>query len=135
MTEPDETMTRIGEGIALNQQGDRDQARQLFEELWERIGADGNSMHRCALAHSMADVQDDPADELVWDLRALQAADAATDAQAEQAGMQGVAGCTRRCTSTSATSTCAWATGQPPARTSTPARPSSARSARTATAP
>ncbi len=32
----------------------------------------------------MADVQDDPADELAWDLRALEAADLVTDEQASQ---------------------------------------------------
>lgn len=32
----------------------------------------------------MADVQDDPADELVWDLRALEAADLVTEVRARQ---------------------------------------------------
>ena len=33
----------------------------------------------CVLAHSMADVQDDVRQELVWDQRALAAADPLTD--------------------------------------------------------
>ncbi|MET8982959.1 hypothetical protein ABZX85_46040 [Streptomyces sp. NPDC004539] len=43
-------------------------------ELWEEIGVDGDAFHRCVLAHHMADLQDDPHDELAWDLRALEAA-------------------------------------------------------------
>jgi len=63
VTQPDEMMTRIGHGIELSQSGHRDQARRLFAELWEQIGPQGDALLRCALAHSMADVQDDPHDE------------------------------------------------------------------------
>jgi len=63
VTQPDEMMTRIGHGIELSQGGHRDQARRLFAELWEQIGPQGDALLRCALAHSMADVQDDPHDE------------------------------------------------------------------------
>ena len=76
MDEPDVPMTRIGEGIALSQRGERDAARRLFTMVWADIGGeDGDPLYRCALAHSMADVQDAAHDELVWDLRALAAAD------------------------------------------------------------
>ncbi|MGQ0776481.1 MAG: hypothetical protein ACT4NY_18980 [Pseudonocardiales bacterium] len=37
----------------------------------------------------MADVQDDGHEELVWDLRALQAAGSVTDERARQAGLGG----------------------------------------------
>jgi len=87
VTKPDEMMTQIGHGIELSQRGDRDQARRLFAELWEQIGPQGDALHRCALAHSMADVQDNPHDELVWDLRALKAADLVSDERAAQAGV------------------------------------------------
>lgn len=87
MTQPDEMMTQIGHGIELNQRGDPAQARRLFAELWKQIGPQGDAFHRCALAHSMADVQDDPHEELVWDLRALQAADLVSDERAAQAGV------------------------------------------------
>lgn len=83
--EPDPVMSRIGEGIALRQQGDAPAARALFERVWEELPADGDALHRCALAHSMADVQDDPADELLWDLRALAAADELTDERVTEA--------------------------------------------------
>jgi hypothetical protein len=87
VAEPEEIMVRIGKGIALRQQGDRNAARDLFTEVWRDIGDDGDPLHRCALAHSMADVQDDPADEVAWDLRALAAADLITDERARQAGV------------------------------------------------
>jgi hypothetical protein len=83
--EPDPVMARIGEGIALRQQGDALAARALFAQAWEELPADGDALHRCALAHSMADVQDDPADELLWDLRALAAADELTDERVAEA--------------------------------------------------
>jgi hypothetical protein len=62
--------------------GERARARELFGELWERIGDDGDPLHRVTLAHFMADVQDDPADELEWDRRALAAAGVLTDDRA-----------------------------------------------------
>ncbi len=89
MSEPDAVMTRIGHAVELGQRGDRQDARQLFAELEAQIGPDGDALHRVALAHAMADVQDDPRDELAWDLRALQAADAVTDERAAQAGVAG----------------------------------------------
>lgn len=71
MAEPDETMTRIGHGMELGQQGEREAARLLFDDVWRDMGGDGGDpLHRCALAHAMADVQDDVGEELVWDLRA-----------------------------------------------------------------
>ncbi|MET8054429.1 hypothetical protein ABZU75_43330 [Streptosporangium sp. NPDC005286] len=91
MTEPDVTMAKIGQGMELGQSGERAAARRLFSELWQEIGATGDPLHRCALAHSMADVQDDAHEELLWDLRALEAADLITDARARQAGVTGPA--------------------------------------------
>ena len=88
MNVPDEVMVRVGQGIDLSHGGERDAARQLFSEVWSDIGGDGGDpFHRLAVAHSMADVQDDPRDELTWDLRALQAADLITDKRAAQGGV------------------------------------------------
>ncbi|MEU6477129.1 hypothetical protein ABZ858_09600 [Streptomyces sp. NPDC047017] len=79
-TVPDAVMTRIGQSAMLHHAGDREEARTRFLALWQEIGADGDPLHRCTLAHYMADTQDDPTDELVWDLRALSAAEELTDA-------------------------------------------------------
>ena len=71
----DAVMTRIGQAVMLLHGGDREEARNRFGELWSEIGEAGDPLHRCTLAHYMADAQDDPGDELAWDLRALTAAE------------------------------------------------------------
>ena len=84
----DPTILRIGEAVQLNHGGEREATRVLFAEIWEDIGGeDGNPLHRCTLAHAMADAQDDVRQELVWDQRALAAADLLTDARLAQAGL------------------------------------------------
>lgn len=70
----DAVMTRIGQAVILLHAGDREEARNRLGQIWSEIGEEGDSLHRCTLAHYMADAQDDPADELAWDLRALTAA-------------------------------------------------------------
>ncbi|MER6252965.1 hypothetical protein ABT224_16545 [Streptomyces sp. NPDC001584] len=70
----DAVMTRIGQAVILLHAGDREEARNRLGAIWSEIGEEGDSLHRCTLAHYMADAQDDPADELAWDLRALTAA-------------------------------------------------------------
>ncbi|MDX3519345.1 hypothetical protein [Streptomyces scabiei] len=72
---PDALMTRIGQAVMLHHGGDREEARHRLLQLWAEIGEDGTPLHRCTLAHYMADTQDDPDTELAWDLRALSAAD------------------------------------------------------------
>lgn len=74
-TASDAVMTRIGQGVMLHHAGDREEARSRFLVLWAEIGENGDPLHRCTLAHYMADTQDDPVDELAWDLRALSAAE------------------------------------------------------------
>ncbi|KIF66320.1 tetratricopeptide repeat protein [Streptomyces sp. AcH 505] len=70
----DTVMTRIGQAVMLLHGGDREEARNRFGAIWAEIGEAGEALHRCTLAHYMADTQDDPGDELAWDLRALTAA-------------------------------------------------------------
>ncbi|MEV0618376.1 tetratricopeptide repeat protein [Nonomuraea sp. NPDC050404] len=85
----DPVMTRIGEGVQLHHaQGRREDARDLFARIWDDIdGERGDPLHVSVLAHSMADVQDDVSEELVWDLRALAAADLLTDERLAEAGL------------------------------------------------
>ncbi|MEV7083706.1 hypothetical protein AB0N88_35010 [Streptomyces sp. NPDC093516] len=71
---PDAVLTRIGQVVMLHHAGDREEARHRLLDLWAEIGEHGDPLHRCTLAHYLADTQDDPADELAWDLRALAAA-------------------------------------------------------------
>lgn len=84
-------MVRVGQAIETGQLGDRAGARLLLEAAWAEVGSAGDALHRCAIAHSMADVQDDAHDELVWDLRALEAAAGVSDERVEAAGMPGSA--------------------------------------------
>ncbi|MFB7918767.1 hypothetical protein [Streptomyces sp. NPDC056061] len=77
-------MTRIGQAVMLLHGGDREEARNRLVGLWSEIGEDGDALHRCTLAHYMADAQDDPGDELAWDLRALTAADSVSGERAAQ---------------------------------------------------
>ncbi|GAA2285395.1 hypothetical protein GCM10010234_25370 [Streptomyces hawaiiensis] len=72
-------LTRIGQVVMLHHAGDREEARHRFLGLWAEIGEHGDPLHRCTLAHYLADTQDDPADELAWDLRALTAAEEARE--------------------------------------------------------
>jgi hypothetical protein len=84
----DPTLIKIGEVVQLSHQGEREAARHQFAEIWDEIGGEGGDpLHRCTLAHARADVQDDVREELVWDQRALAAADLITDARAAQAGL------------------------------------------------
>ncbi|MEU6914657.1 hypothetical protein ACFY78_26640 [Streptomyces olindensis] len=76
---PDAVLTRIGQVVMLHHAGDREEARHRFLDLWAEIGEHGDPLHRCTLAHYLADTQDDPADELAWDLRALTAAEEITE--------------------------------------------------------
>jgi hypothetical protein len=67
----DETAAHIGQAIALGQQGRRAEARHAFAQIWAAIGNAGDPLHRCMLAHHMADVQDDMREELAWDFACL----------------------------------------------------------------
>ncbi|RJL36201.1 hypothetical protein [Bailinhaonella thermotolerans] len=85
----DPTMERIGQGVELHHgRGEREAARELFARIWDDIGGEGGDpLHVGVLAHSMADVQDDVRQELMWDLRALAAAGRVTDERVAEAGV------------------------------------------------
>lgn len=85
----DPTLARINEGVEMHHhRGRSESARELFAQVWDDIGGEqGDPLHVCVLAHSMADVQDDAREELTWDLRALVAADQITDERAAEAGV------------------------------------------------
>lgn len=89
-TPADPIMEAIGRAVMTGQNGDKAAARATLLELWSEIGVVGDPLHRCTLAHSMADLYEDAAQALAWDVRALDAADAATDerVQAHHAGLQ-----------------------------------------------
>jgi hypothetical protein len=83
---PDPILAQVGEAIAVTGT-DRGRARTLLAALWAAVGDTGDALHRCAIAHAMADVQDAARDELEWDLRALAASAQLDDARLDAAGM------------------------------------------------
>jgi hypothetical protein len=84
MGEPDEVMSRINDAVGLHQAGQNAAARERFEQIWAEIGPNGDPLHRCSLAHFMADAQESPSAKLLWDQRALDAADLLTDERARE---------------------------------------------------
>ncbi|MGW3505900.1 hypothetical protein ACWDMY_35365, partial [Streptomyces globisporus] len=64
--------------------GDRGGRSPCAGEQRPTAGGAGDALHRCTLAHYMADTQDDPGDELAWDLRALTAAEGAGDGRSAE---------------------------------------------------
>ncbi|MFQ6226640.1 hypothetical protein [Nocardia sp. NPDC002869] len=76
---PDTTMDAITAAVTLGRSGGTAAARERLLEIWRGIGDAGDPLHRCTLAHYLADLHDDPAQALAWDVRALDAADALTD--------------------------------------------------------
>lgn len=77
-------MNAITEAVTLGRTGDTETARARLLELWTGIGTGGAPLHRCALAHYLADLYDDPAQALAWDIRALDAADTLGDDRAQR---------------------------------------------------
>lgn len=99
----DAVMTRIGQAVILLHAGDREEARNRLGAIWSEIGEEGDALHRCTLAHYMADAQDEPADELAWDLRALGAAEELRDGPMRHTGSP-----IRRCVCSTRPCTSAW---------------------------
>ena len=90
MAEPDETLARVADAVGLAQRGkERERAAEILADLWQAVGPDGDPLACCAIAHAMADLQADAAEELVWDLRALAAAGAISDERAAAGGVVG----------------------------------------------
>ena len=67
--------------VARLQAGERAAARADLLALWSRSEAAPDPYVRSALAHFIADTQDDPEIELEWDLKALAAAVVDSDAE------------------------------------------------------
>jgi hypothetical protein len=80
----DETMAAITGAVAAGRGGDRDSARDALHRIWDSFGPQGDPLHRCTLAHYLADLYDDAAQALIWDTRALDAADSLTDDRAQR---------------------------------------------------
>ena len=81
----DDVMARVTAAVQRGQAGERASARQELEAMWAEVEGDGgDDFHRCVIAHFLADLQDDPRDELAWDERALAAVAGVTDERAQE---------------------------------------------------
>ena len=79
----------IHAGIRLREIGKPDDARAVLSALWPAVDGADDPFARCFLAHSLADVQEDPLEELRWDLAALQAGEVVTEERASERGVPG----------------------------------------------
>ena len=84
----DQTLIRIGEAVQLSHQGEREAARLLFAEIWDEIGGEqGDPLHVARSRTRWPTCRTTCVEELVWDQRALAAADLLTDARLAEAGV------------------------------------------------
>ena len=77
-------METITTAVVLGRDGDKESARHDLLAIWKQIGLAGDPFHRCTLAHYLADLYEDPAAALMWDVRALDAAEILSDDRAQQ---------------------------------------------------
>lgn len=73
-------MKEILEAVAILKD-DKDRGRARLLQLWDEASTRGARPELCALAHVLADTETDVANELEWDLRALEAATGERDAE------------------------------------------------------
>ncbi|MBF6464225.1 hypothetical protein IU427_03400 [Nocardia beijingensis] len=79
----DPTMDAITSAVALGHDGRPNDARDALLAVWASLGPQGDPLHRCTLAHYLADLYDDAAEALTWNIRALDAADSLSDTRAQ----------------------------------------------------
>jgi hypothetical protein len=77
----DAVMEEIRKAQETNLGGDPAGARSILERLWQTAD---DPLHRCTIAHYLADLQGSVQDELRWDERALQAFPDLTDERARE---------------------------------------------------
>lgn len=92
MTTPEPILVRIAAATALGSRSQQRAAAFELSAIWDELGEHGDALHRCAVAHALADLQTDVGEELAWDLRALEAAERITDERAIAAGVEGARG-------------------------------------------
>lgn len=78
-TVADLTMDAVSEAVMIGRDGDVKTARRRLLAVWQDVGVLGDPFYRCTIAHYLADLYESPAESLVWDIRALDAADALTE--------------------------------------------------------
>jgi hypothetical protein len=69
----DMTSPEMAEILAAIHLSDKQQSRARLLELWEKHSPQGIPLPLCTMAHALADTETEIANELEWDLRALEA--------------------------------------------------------------
>ena len=67
-------MKEIIEAVGVLHRGDKADARTRLLALWDEHSANGERLLMCVTAHYLADTETEAADELEWDLQALELA-------------------------------------------------------------
>lgn len=83
----DPVLDQVAEALDLFNAGRRIEARSAFAAIWSEIETDGDPFHQCVLSHYMANLQDDPEAELMWNRRALAAADSIVSERPDTASL------------------------------------------------
>lgn len=76
----------VVEAVCALHRGETSQGRAMLLTLWRALPPDGERLQACVIAHFLADTEAEVADELEWDLRALEAATGARDTEDGIAG-------------------------------------------------
>ena len=84
---PDPVLDNISEALDLFNAGRRAEARSAFAAIWSEIESEGDPFHQCVLSHYMANAQDDTDAELMWNRRALAAADSIVNDRPDTASL------------------------------------------------
>lgn len=83
-----ELLGAIAHAAGLSHAGHHDEARRLLEALWNDSEPNPSALVRIAIAHAMGDVASTPDEQVVWDERALVAAELLTEAELRAAGIE-----------------------------------------------
>ena len=83
------TIESIREAARLANDGEVAEAKRRLLSLSDCLTELPDPLAECVLAHHLADLQDDPHEELRWDLISLAAADQVTDARAAAESLRG----------------------------------------------
>ncbi|HEY4176292.1 MAG TPA: hypothetical protein VGM90_05655 [Kofleriaceae bacterium] len=80
----DRILQQVGDALSASRK-DPALAKTTLEALWTSVGDD--PLHRCAIASGMAGLAANAQEELMWDLRALDAGKLLDDLRLSAAGM------------------------------------------------
>jgi hypothetical protein len=74
-------MREVVEAVSALHRGETSHGRALLLSLWSKLPPSGERLQACVIAHFLADTEAEVADELEWDLRALEAATGVREAE------------------------------------------------------